>query len=177
VLKDPEQALFSTQIFTHRRAASDEDISTNSTTAHWAFSVDDFSSEGASPPYLVTEETPERHCGPGGSAPLQAEHGQYTCNNDGSVHFNLGAGLLTGKKGIQEWCDNFDVRTLANTSYSYIWNGDCTIGACNIRILNWVFESHDITASDWPADVGLLIIEAFAPIPSCVRIVVASNFL
>jgi hypothetical protein len=107
-----------------------------------------------------------RACGPGGNANLQAGHGEYSCVKDGSVIFSLVGGVQVGKKGGPEWCGKpFLVSTTQNSSYSYVWNGDCTIaGGCSIEIWNWVYGTHNVnTDHGWPADVGLLIVRATAP--------------
>jgi hypothetical protein len=147
---------------------SDEEISTTLTTAHWTHWTPSYP-EPPLPTGLntVLELTGERLCGPGGSAPLQAEHAEYACDHEGEVYFNLTGGEKVGKKGEQAWCDNFKAITLHNSLYNYIWNGDCTTGDCWIHILNWAYQTHVITLPDnLPEPVGLLWIEAFADLPA-----------
>jgi len=147
---------------------SDEEISTISTTAHWT---------PWTPSYLgqplptglntVLELTGERLCGPGGSAPLQAEHAEYACGHEGEVYFNLTGGQKVGNKGEQVWCESFKAHTLHNSLYNYVWNGDCTTGDCWIHIFNWAYQSSQITLpNNLPEPVGLLWIEAFADLPA-----------
>jgi hypothetical protein len=64
-------------------------------------------------------------------------------------------------------CNNFKAWTWDNSSYNYIWNGDCTAGDCWFHIFNWAFESHAITEpTTLPEPVGLLWVEAFAQLPA-----------
>ena len=92
----------------------------NLTRAGWQGGVHAADLNGIGDPVL-------RNCGPGASAPLQADHGEYTCDTSGYVHFDLTGGKLVSKKGDPAWCDRpFDVLTSANSSYNYVWNGDCT---------------------------------------------------
>jgi hypothetical protein len=115
---------------------------------------------------LDAVENSLRNCGPGGGANLQAGHGEYGCDTNGSVNFTLTGGVQVGKKGSPQWCGkDFVVSTSANSIYNYVWNGDCTIpGGCSIEIWNWAYQTHNVNiGTGWPADVGLLIVRATAP--------------
>lgn len=96
--------------------------------------------------------------------------GIYDCDLIGEVEFNLTGGDLISRKGSQDWCNSFNVRTTGNTNYRLYGggdSGDCTTGNCTIGILNTSVGTHDVNvANGWPADVGLLIIKANWDIPA-----------
>ncbi len=117
---------------------------------------------GETPPEIVTTEaqwgggidggiTEPRPCVATEVKP-NGDYGVYVCQQDlpnsgKRVHYELGVGVQTARKGDADLCDQFiSIDLTPNEKYQYRWVDNCGDGSCTITIINW-FDGEEVIAA------------------------------